>query len=1392
MKKPRKGEKVRRRGNVKDKKKKHGKSPRPASRPPARRDGALASGGSAPRDARAGGVNPKPLHELFGHLAPELASMLASMSGDGGLTIMDPGLADLARELDGCDAESAISAIAGLLTVPDYQAETFRLEFLLHLAVLHCAGERRPTNADLTRWLHRGLVDHPARLMEDPIEDVFVSNIVAHGGNYRLLEGIWETADHYVQDVLDCLAFTSWGGKHGSTLRRATALLRLSDLAIERAGVARWAVSEKTYPKDEFLASDLYPHALGERVTFRQVDLEQLGVSLVDLAPFFLKPIERKRLRDESIGHTTLERYPLIRFDDRVILACPTAVGVAIRRYVLETIADAGETKELARMLRSKQSSTVYRRGLGHLDAPAAYATGLPKERPPTPEVRLRWDEVHCAIDTDKAAQVILLPDTLEDAAQIGLTSARSLPEGLEEDLSAHMKATVDFLGRHARGGLSVIVCGGVGRAMAMQLPLLPAHWYPVVMSVANFATFAWSPEASLLRLWKLNELIERFAAKGVRILETNGVLNTYAYWRGRNFDLAPNEMPFPPETESMLQIGTDFILGLRVEERRLHDVHAVALDAAGNSARVRRATRSAFFPAMTARPLYVSEDVGSGGELAGVIEHPWLTVWVWATHPKDAPEASEFVYQLWEGLLSWLDRLVPELAGELSARSARPVHLRIEIEDHAQWRGIANPGEPQAERPTAFLDSATHTAVLKLPFGFLSLLRRPGNDGERALLEVAAEAVLTLLSHSGLVARVTTQGLRETAASHTARAMGGSDTRFIHLFEATSATDHLTGLIRGHAIRPRFVPQEDMAAWQLGLAWTVFDRETLTLRAGFEAKRMPGRSEGGAEAKTLSDVVSSSDGAASLPEVRKEETREVTGRDTCTQALNSLVSAVWERLSDDLREIDCPSLVRLALENQEALFRDREQWRRTARAIMALYGKADDVEWIAAERESQRANASNSSRVLIEMAVCTSPRSGGRVASLSDLEHLTAGISTLITLASDSDAIQSGFAPARIAVFPNGEVTCDRAFAASVTNPFTLETHASGFRAAAAAYAGLYRRRGTGVAPDASAATRAADVGPTPSTFDEGFSRALAAEYGLTPDRLQDALGELIDIGMEGGTLVVSTTRESLAHRLTAARGYSEEETGAFFRMLALEPRPAWDATPRGFQKRDWYPWRFRRRLSLVARPLVTLGNDAEAPLFYGMYQLGASLSYLFENIQSGWLPEAFFRTAAMRQYRGLVAGVEGAAFTQEVAAAVRAQGWEARTEVPMTAIGAPVELGDLDVVAWRADDERLLLIECKRLQPARTIGEIAELLKNFRGDIGDRLGKHLARCAWVEENPSAIRRVLSMPPTVCVVDPYLVTNRNVPMRYLADLALAPDRVVQLEALAARLGIAR
>lgn len=122
------------------------------------------------------------------------------------------------------------------------------------------------------------------------------------------------------------------------------------------------------------------------------------------------------------------------------------------------------------------------------------------------------------------------------------------------------------------------------------------------------------------------------------------------------------------------------------------------------------------------------------------------------------------------------------------------------------------------------------------------------------------------------------------------------------------------------------------------------------------------------------------------------------------------------------------------------------------------------------------------------------------------------------------------------------------------------------------------------------------------------------------------------------------------------------------------------------------------------------------------------------------------------------------------------------------MRTLGAPKKLGDLDVIAWHDRDPRVLLIECKRLQPARNLGEIIERLNQFRGATGDRLGKHLRRCEWITENFGDVQKTLRLPSTSNQLVPLLVTNSEVPMQYKRDLALPPDSVVPLREIPHRL----
>jgi hypothetical protein len=112
---------------------------------------------------------------------------------------------------------------------------------------------------------------------------------------------------------------------------------------------------------------------------------------------------------------------------------------------------------------------------------------------------------------------------------------------------------------------------------------------------------------------------------------------------------------------------------------------------------------------------------------------------------------------------------------------------------------------------------------------------------------------------------------------------------------------------------------------------------------------------------------------------------------------------------------------------------------------------------------------------------------------------------------------------------------------------------------------------------------------------------------------------------------------------------------------------------------------------------------------------------------------------------------------------------------------VGGSAELGDVDVLAWKPSGE-IQLIECKRLQLARTVAEVAEICRRFRGEAKDELDKHVRRVNWIRANPAGLQRIVGFVPDPARIDDRLVTNTHVPMIYLTSLPIEVNKIGPLK----------
>ena len=242
------------------------------------------------------------------------------------------------------------------------------------------------------------------------------------------------------------------------------------------------------------------------------------------------------------------------------------------------------------------------------------------------------------------------------------------------------------------------------------------------------------------------------------------------------------------------------------------------------------------------------------------------------------------------------------------------------------------------------------------------------------------------------------------------------------------------------------------------------------------------------------------------------------------------------------------------------------------------------------------------------------------------------------------------------------------------------------------------------------------------------------------------------------------------------------EDTARRFLDQFSLSTRPRWDKPPKGFNRKDIYPWRFGRRLSFPTRPILKIDDSDDPLLIIAPGALRKGFAYVFGGAYNGRLEQAFFRTNEMRNvWWGKVR--EGHTFNAKVAKALSEAGWQVRENIGLPELlNRKIErdFGDVDVLAWRPDRKEVLVIECKDLSFARNYSEIAALLSDYQGaeveGEADNLRKHLNRVAFLQDNCGQLQRFTGVQEPRVVS--CLVCSGVVPMQYAKIDALANTRV--------------
>ncbi|MGC2530359.1 MAG: hypothetical protein WA639_21640 [Candidatus Acidiferrum sp.] len=1224
---------------------------------------------------------------------------------------------EVIEELKRFEPIATAAAFASLLTIPQLQSNCFRIEALVHLAIAYCQGASAPTQEVVLRafeQLGRGICGR----MEDPAEDVFVSLVNTSQGNFRIFEGLNEGAGFYLQRILQIVEKMPTRPRFERISSRVNCLLQLSDEVAGRAGVRENQLGEET-PVDSVSqdVTERLAASLGG-IRFHEQDLAKFQVSGGCLDEFVFDLERRQQLVDQHLGHTDLERRPLVFKDGYFFLLLPTAISSAIRRFVIEFVDTMGQTNILESALAIEYSE-LFGAGpiLGH------------RFGPPIQFKRLKGGgtgAVTGEVDPGRFLHLVFLLDGLDEFLTDGFNGFNSN----QGDLSVAVAAEVDWASTEAKkhssfqDGISLIVSCGYGRGFGIELDRKrPDKWRVEAISAYDLSTLNWVHEFKAVGLWRLLDARSTLARRGLALLNVNGLLNLVAWVRRLEGHIVPHgRMPDEfgrDESHDVMLVEQNAIRSLRHEVFADWDSRRV-LDVNGRWIKVRKLDRSEFEEDLTAL-LYGSEEDVLQGRLRAVYvadRHAW---WVGISAEEESSRGG--MYEYWMMLCVWLRRAAPILDDAYPELPSGPLDLEVKFAEILEvTRGKVKPknGEELWALLKISADAKSPRMHISVGKGFDDGLLQPENIAERCLVAAIVSAV-AIAAGDGLN--------EEKKLRLTKEICPNTEARHRHRFEARSFRDHLRSEIPRE---PELIDKMDDATSRIGLGWRVRSRESGS---------------------------------------------EVTGVAECTALLNQVVKVVLDDLCRELRELNRKSFVNAVLLNHEATATNRDIWKQTTKANLALHEDKQAALRTITMHHGHLNASFLATRLLLEAAVCECPLVGGREPGELELSRTMCHVLRAHHLGGWSDAIHWGAMEPRVKITPLGDVFVNHNFIDKVYEPFGREAGEAEVKRAAESYGRLY-------APS--------KVVPAVTTaFEQRFLDAWNEEFGCSLDAMRAFIDKLENLGIKRNKAVYTVTRSDLVGMLRSVTDLDAERASLTLSFITTLPRAEWRVVSIGFSDKDWVPWRFGRRLSVLRRPLIQVDEQVNPSVFIAPGLVRDALYVIVRSFHSGEVPSSQVSGPGMRKWIGHANNVQRSAFNATVAERMRELGWLVEKEIKLTQIlGRPLDrnYGDVDVLAWKPSTGRVLAMECKDVQYNKTLGQVAEQLSDFLGVVRrdgkrDLLRKHLDRLEILNANKSEVAKSLKMS-VPAQLEGHLIFRNLVPMRFAWERMASKVRLSLFEEL--------
>ncbi len=468
----------------------------------------------------------------------EVLKMLAAMqpptTPDEVFTAAHPGVMACRR----WHKRTAAALLSGLQTDAQFHANGIRFDWLLRLVLSKANGMQKPTRYELSRVLNVGLDKAGALRLEDPNEDLFCELIVSERGAFRIFAGQWESAGAYTQTLLDAFESLPDAEMKSAALASVYALLRLSDVVANRAGVDRDTLPGGTPMATIELPLPAELRRLADCVGFTDIELAKLGIRGEMLAPYVLSSDQFPQISSRPIGDTPLEYRPLLRTPAATVLVSPQNVSTAIRSTLIQAALRGGMGDAFQQAILERQEKWTY----GGQFWPASPISLSPPDR-------FLMRAVVGQNEPGRYLQVIQIPDPFGDFPRSAFASVHPLSSDATKSLARQIEWFWDFTSKQGdvRATATVVVVGGWGGVQELTPPInddkASANWQFLAATFADLLVMGVVPDMKFDDVLRVLRQRDRLVADGFEFGNMNGTLNLLGFWKSTGGNLIPEHL---------------------------------------------------------------------------------------------------------------------------------------------------------------------------------------------------------------------------------------------------------------------------------------------------------------------------------------------------------------------------------------------------------------------------------------------------------------------------------------------------------------------------------------------------------------------------------------------------------------------------------------------------------------------------------------------------------------------------------------------------------------------------------------------------------------------------------------------------------------------------------